>query len=108
MFGRKLRVSPLESRKRLLIAESEINRARLLQEGQMLVDGLSSLADRARSFSIIAASILSLGAGLATFTRRRRAPAARSSLIQKVASGARLATTIWLLFRSRGSDCEPK
>jgi hypothetical protein len=108
MLGGKLRVSPLESRKRLLIAESEINRARLLQEGQMLADGLSSLAARARSFSTIAASILSLGAGLAAFTRCRRAAATRSSLIQKIASGARLATTIWLLFRSRRSDCAEK
>jgi hypothetical protein len=108
MFGGKLHMSPLESRKQLLIAESELNRAWLLQEGQRLADGLSGLADRARSFSTIAVSILSLGAGLATFKRRRRAPAARSSLIQRIASGVRLASTIWLLFRSRGSDCEEK
>ena len=36
MFGKKPRLNPLESRKQLLIAESELNRAQLVQEWQAM------------------------------------------------------------------------
>ena len=36
MFGKKPRLNPLESRKQLLIAESELNRAQLVQEWQTM------------------------------------------------------------------------
>lgn len=98
-------MSPLELRKRLLIAESEINRLRLLRDGQALTGELGRLASRVRSFAGIASWIIALGTGLAVCRSRRREPASPgSSWLRKAVSGARLASTIWLLFRSIASD----
>jgi hypothetical protein len=40
-------MNPLESRKQLLIAESELNRAQLVVDLAALTDGVRTLADRA-------------------------------------------------------------
>lgn len=105
MFGRQPHVSSLESRKRLLVAESEINRARLCQEWQLMTESVHGLADRTRSFKTIVSSIIPLVVGLAAFTNGRpEIAAAKSSWFQKAVKGARIASTIWLMFRSRGSD----
>ena len=109
MFGTKPRVSPLESRKRLLISESEINRVQLFQEWETVAEGVRGLACWTRSLGTTASSATALVNCLVTFTGGRSAPgAAKSSWVQKVASGAHLASTIWLAFRSRGSDAGKK
>ena len=74
MFGKNPRMNPLESRKQLLIAESELNRAQLVQEWQTMADGVRSVADRARTVSSLASAAASLIAGLASFRRVRSAP----------------------------------
>ncbi len=102
-------MNPLESRKQLLIMESEVNRAQLLQEWQTLAEGGRDLAHRAKSFGTVALSIMPLVVGLAAFKSAKPPPAAsKASWFQKVASGARLASTIWLMMRSRGSDSGKK
>ncbi len=109
MFGKEAPMNPLESRKKLLIAESDLNRAELIQEWGEMAEGVRSLAHRAKSFGIMSSATMSLVAGIAAFTSGRPAPAAsKSSWFQKVASGVRLVSTIWLLFRSRGSDSGKK
>ena len=109
MFGKRPHLNPLESRKRLLVAESEINRARLRQEWQTMAAGARDLADRAGSLKTTAWSILPLVAGLAAFTNGKPEPAAaKSSWFDKVVRGARLTSTLWLMFRSRDSDSEKK
>ena len=109
MSEKKPAVSPLKLQKQLLVAESEINRARLLQEWQIVGDGLYQLADQARSFNTLATSTVSLVAGLAALTSGEAAPAtAKFSWFKKALSGARLASTIWLMFRSRGATPEKK
>ena len=74
MFGKKPRLNPLESRKQLLIAESELNRAQLVQEWQTMADGVRSVTDRARTISAIASTAASLIAGLVSFRRGRFRP----------------------------------
>ena len=107
MFGKNPRVSPLETRKRLLVATSELNRAQLIAEWQTMAEGVHGLTDRARSFVTTASSVGSLLTGLVGFARDKPAPAAaKSSWLQKLISGARLASTIWLACRARGSDSE--
>jgi hypothetical protein len=78
MFGKKPRLNPLESRKQLLIAESELNRAQMVQEWQAMADGVRSVADRARTISSIASTAASLIAGLASFRRNKSAPAPKN------------------------------
>jgi hypothetical protein len=102
MFGKNPRLTPLESRKQLLIAESELNRAQLVQEWQTMADGVRSVADRAKSFGSIAASAAMLVAGLAAFRRTKSAPAAeKTSWWQILLKGAQLALSLWSEFGPR-------
>ena len=92
-------MSPLELRKRLLIAESELNRARLHQEWRSLAAVVSGVADRASSWGALASSIVTIVAGLAALTRRSPAPVAtKSTWWQKIASGARLVGSLGSAF----------
>jgi hypothetical protein len=95
-------MNPLQSRKQLLIAESELNRAQLVQEWQTMADGVRSVADRARTISSIASTAASLIAGLAFFRRTRSAPGdERPSWWQTLLKGAPLAGLLWSKFRPR-------
>ena len=100
-------MNPIESRKQLLIAESELNRARLVTDMAALTAGVRTLADRARSFGSIASSAAVLVAGLAALRRGKPAEArAKPSRLQTILKGAGVISTLWLAFRSRGHDHE--
>ena len=102
MFGKNPRMNPLESRKQLLIAESELNRTLLVQEWQTMADGVRSVADRARIISFLASAAASLMAGLASFRRTKSAPAGeKPSWWQTLLKGAQLAGWLWSEFRPR-------
>jgi hypothetical protein len=107
MSGKNLRMKPLESRKRLLIAESELNRAQLVQEWQTMTDEVHSLTTQARTISSIASAAASLVAGLASCRRKNSAPAAeKPSWLRTILKGAGLVSTFWQTLRSpsRGRD----
>ena len=107
MFGKNPRISTLEARKRLLVATSELHRAQLIGDWRTMAEGVRGLADRARSVGTLTSSTLSLFGSLAGFMRGQRAPTgAKTSWFQKLVSGARLASTLWLAFRPRGSNAE--
>jgi hypothetical protein len=103
MFGKKSHVSPLELRKQLLIAESELNRAHLSEEWQVMTHGVAHLAHRAKTIAAWASSAALLAAGVKAL---RRGPSttgtAKPSWVQKILNGARLASTIWVAFRAHG------
>ena len=102
MFGKKSRVTPLELRKQLLIAESEINRAQLVQEWVAMMVGVRTLTGRVKSFGSIASAAALLVAGLAAFRRGKRADAGvKPSWFQMALKGAQAAGSIWLAFRAR-------
>ena len=105
MFGKKSHVTPLELRKQLLIAESELNRAQLAGDMAALTAGVRTLTDRAKSFDSIASSAAVLVAGLAAFRRGKPAGAdAKPSWRQTILKGAGLISTLWLAFRSQRRD----
>lgn len=109
MFGKNPRMNPLESRKQLLIAESELNRAQLVGDLAALTADLRTLTDRAKSFRAIASSAAVLVAGLAAFRRGKPVDAdAKPSWLQTILKGAGLISTLWLAFRSRGRDQKDK
>jgi hypothetical protein len=109
MFGKKPRLNPLESRKQLLIAESELNRAQLVQEWHMMAEGVRSVADRARSISSVASAAVSLIAGLVAVRRARSAPAAQKpSWWRSLLHGAQLAGSLWSEFCPPGHDQKDK
>jgi hypothetical protein len=95
-------MNPLDSRKQLLIAESELNRTHLVGDGTALTEDLHRLTARAKSFGSIASSAAVLVAGLAAFQRGRPVDAgAKTSWRQTILKGAGLISTVWLAFRSR-------
>ncbi len=105
MSGNKPRVNPLEARKRLLVAESDLNRAQLAGEWGALTAGVRTLTDRAKSFGSIASAAAVLVAGLAAFRRGQGADAdVKPSWGQTLLKGAGLISTLWLAFRAPGRD----
>lgn len=92
----------LASRKQLLIAESELNRAQLAGDLAALKTGVCALAGRAKSLGSIASSAMMLVAGLAAFRRGKTVAAdAKPSWLQTILKSAGLISTLWLAFRSR-------
>lgn len=109
MFGKDPRVNPLASRKQLLIAESELNRAQLAGDMAELKSGVCTLTNRAKSFGSIASSAAVLVAGLAAFRRGKQADAdAKPSWTKAILKGAGMISTFWLAFRSRGREQKDK
>jgi hypothetical protein len=102
-------MNPLETRKQLLIAESELNRAQLVQEWQTMADDAHSLSRKARIIGSWVSIAASLVAGLAFLRRKKSAPAAeKPSRLQTILRGAGLVSTIWRLFRSQGRGQKDK
>lgn len=105
MFRKVPRINPLLSRKYLLIAESELNRAQLVGEMDALTADVQALAIRAQSFGSIASSAAGLLAGLAAFRRDKPATGtARASWVKNILKGAGLVSTLWMAVRSRRRD----
>lgn len=101
MFGKNPRLNPLELRKQLLIAESELNRVQLVQEWQTMADGARSLADRAGTSGSLVSAAASLMAGLASFRHSKPVNAeAKCPWLQTLLKGASLVSNFWLAFRS--------
>ena len=97
-------MNPLALRKQLLIAESELNRAQLVQEWQTVTDEVHSLTSRARSITFIASAVASLVAGLTACRHKASAPATeKPSWWQTILKGAGMAGSFWSEFRSSRS-----
>ena len=102
-------MSLLESRKQLLIAESELGRAQLIGDMAALTADVHTLTNRAKSFGSIASSAAALVVGLAAFRRARSAPAAtKPSWPQTILKSAGMVSTLWRAFRSHGHHHENK
>ena len=100
-------MNPLESRKQLLVAESELNRAQLVQDWQTMASEVHSLTSQARTITSIASAAASLVAGLASCRRKASAPdAEKPSWWQTLLKGAGLVGSFWSEFRSRGRKPE--
>jgi hypothetical protein len=107
MFGKNPRLNPLQSRKQLLLAESELNRAQMAGDLAALKEHVRALTDRAKTLRSIVSSAAALAAGLAAFRRGKPAEAAaKPSWLQTILKGADLVSTLWAAFRSRGQDNE--
>jgi hypothetical protein len=102
-------MNPLASRKKLLVAESELNRAQLVQEWLAMTDDVHALANRAKTLSFIMSTTASLVAGLAAFRRNKAAPAAeKPSWLQTILKSAGLVSTMWQTFRSPSREQKDK
>jgi hypothetical protein len=98
-------VNPLQLRKELLIAESELNRAQLVGDMSALTVEVHALTSRAKSLGLIAASGVALVAGLASFKRGKAVDAAaKSSWLPSLLKGAGQISTLWAAFRTPGNE----
>jgi hypothetical protein len=100
MSEKNTRLNPLELRKRLLLAESELNRAHLSRDVASIMADLRALTDRAQSLGSMASSAAVLVSGLAAF--RSPKPAGGKTKLQwwQIAlKGAGLVSTLWLASR---------
>ncbi len=103
MSGRTPHLIPLQTRKQLLIAESELNREQWSTEWQAMAQGVRHWADRTKT-TVAWASWAALL--VARFTALRRArPLSKDtkvSWIQRILQGGRAASTLWLALRRLG------
>ena len=96
-------MNSLASRKQLLIAESELNRAQLVQEWQTMAGEVQALTTQARTISALASSAASSISGLMAIGRKKSVPAAeKTSWWRTILKGVGLFDTIWSEFRSHG------
>jgi len=96
-------MNKLQARKQMLIAESELNRAQLVQEWETLADGYRSVTHYAKSFASVVSSAATLLGGLAALRRRLREKAhGKSSWLHTILKTAGLLSDFWLAFRSPG------
>jgi hypothetical protein len=109
MFGKNTRISSLESRKQILIAESELNRAQLVQDWQTLSANMSDLAAEAATIRSFASATATLVAGVASFWRKKSPPAeAKPSWFQTFIKSAGTVSSLWSAFRMSGGGHKDK
>ena len=97
MSGKIARMNPLASRKKLLLAESELNRAQLLQDWQTLAVEAKVVAQRATTFRSLASASVVL---VSELIKRRQPAVKKTSWLQSILKGAQLAGSLWMQFRS--------
>jgi hypothetical protein len=107
---RKLpRVSPLKMRKELLIAESELNRAQLMNEWDAATEWHRTLSIGARTVGVVASAATLFASGVRTFRSKRGSQnGAEASWLQPLIKGAGLVASLCGAFRSRGSGQNEK
>ena len=97
-------MSPLETRKRLLLVESEMNRLQIAGDLAALKPGLAEISRRLRSVTRITSAAAILVAGLAVFTRTKTAPEnAKPSWLKRLVQGAGLLSTLWMTVQPNAS-----
>jgi hypothetical protein len=102
MFGENHRLKALASRKLLLIAESDLNRAQLIQAWQTMAVEVHALANRAKTITSIASAAALLAAGLSAFRRKKSGSAGeKTSWWRTIVKVAGLASAVWPAFRNR-------
>ena len=95
-------MNSLESRKQLLIAESELNRALLGREWQLMSGGIHALTKQVKTFSLFATSTASLIGVLAALRGKKPAPTIeKPSWLQTILKYVPAVGSLWSEFRAR-------
>lgn len=99
-------MNPLASRKKLLIAESELNRAQLVQELQTISDKVHSFANQVNTVSSLATAAATLISGLVSLRHKKEPETAaeKPTWLKTIVKGAGLVSTIWQTLRSQSRE----
>lgn len=83
----------------MLIVESELNRAQLVQDWQTMAGEAHVLTHQARTLGAVASGAVALISGASWFSRRKSPPAAKKpSWLQTILKGAQMVGSVWLQF----------
>ncbi len=101
MSGKDPLVNSLQSRRQLLIEESELQRVELVRSWLTMAEGAHALAGRARTIGSIGVAAATVVAGVAAFQRRNPVVAInkKPSWVGSIFNGAQLASAVWLALR---------
>jgi pantothenate kinase len=101
-------MTPLETKKQLLLTESELNRAQLIEDLATMQDEIHRVADQVRPLVSLISSATTLAT---TFTALRRTWSAREdrrngkrSWISSVLHGVQSGAALWQAFRARSPE----
>lgn len=109
MFRKNSNYQQLEFRKKLLLAESEINRDQLLKDITTLKSEGRSLIDHAFSLYNMLSTATTLMTGLSALLRNKPAHSEEApSWIQTIIKGAGTVAQIWRTFHTSRSDSRNK
>ena len=98
-------MTPLESHKQILLAESALNRALLTEEWQTLADESAALARQAATLGSVVAGVVLLTAGYASGRRHPAPPAAaKTPWWRTLLTVATLVVSLWAEVRSSGRN----
>jgi hypothetical protein len=104
MSGKNLHLTPLEARKQLLLVESELNRAQLLNELRELRNEIHHLKDQVHAIGSLASSATKLATTFSAignaFTHKNPEEKKKTSWISTILNGARTGASIWGALRS--------
>ena len=102
MFEKKPPMTPQETRKRLLVVESELNRLQLLRDIGDFQDEIRHLKQRAGEISSVVSSAAKLAATFSAVGRvfSHRAGGETGSWLSRLLNGAKAGGALWLLLRS--------
>ena len=105
MFWLRSQTNPLESRRRLLVAESELNREQLIQEWVVMTGGVRTLTNRVKFYGPIASVAALLVSGLAAVRRGKVGSSyMQPSWLQMIPKGASLLLSLWPALRATSHD----
>jgi hypothetical protein len=94
-------MNPLASRKNLLIAESELNRAQLVREWQAMTDDVGALAHQVKTVGSLASMAASIISVLGWIRGAKLVPnEEKTSWLQTALKGAQLVGSFWSEFRT--------
>jgi len=98
-------MTPLQTRKQLLVLESELNRAQFVAEWQEVKAGVEHLAGQVSAVGSLAESAARIGTSFAGFFRgfshpQKNEDGKKSSWISTVFNGARAGISLWSTLRS--------
>jgi hypothetical protein len=104
MPGKNFQLTPLESRKQLLLVESELNRVQLLIELRDLQSELHQLRAQAQAIGSVAASAAKVASTVSAignvFAQRKNNENGKSSWLATLLHGARTGASLWAAWRS--------
>lgn len=92
--------SSLQTRKQLLLMESDLNRTELCRLCNQLTDELKNVTTRARSWTTVVKNLFS-SFSEKNEDKRSDAPPSRRSWVSTLMRSVRLGSSLWLAFRSR-------